>query len=131
MKTVLSVVVVSGLVALTGCNVFDPDQSVILNVPRIDAPATVTSGASFTVTLTVQAGGCRSFSRLEVQKFNTGLHVVPWGTDARVGNKGVLCPAIVTEEPHAIQIDPPFSGPYQVWVEQGRLAPVVATIQVQ
>ena len=131
MKTVLSVVLLSGLIALTGCNVFDPDRSVILSVPKIDAPATVTAGASFTVTLTVQTGGCRSFSRLEVQKSNSGVHVVPWGTDARIGNKGVICPAIITDEPHAIQIDPPFSGPYQVFVDQGRLMPVTATIQVQ
>ena len=131
MKTVLSVVVVSGLVVITGCNVLDPDRSVILPVPRIDAPATVTAGASFTVTLTVETGGCLSFTRLEVQKSNTGVHVVPWGTDARIGNKGILCPQNIVDTPHAIQIDPPFSGPYQVYVEQGRLGPVTATIQVQ
>jgi|SRR6266550_1493841 len=131
MKTVLSIVLVSGLVALTECNVFEPDQSVILSVPKIDAPATVSTGSSFTVTLTVQTGGCTSFSRLEVAKFNTGVHVVPWGTDARIGRKGVLCPAFISAEPHTIQIDPLFSGPYQVYVDQGRLAPVVATIQVQ
>ena len=131
MKTVLSVVLVSGLVAVTGCNIFDPDQSVILSVPKIDAPATVSTGSSFTVTITVQTGGCKSFDRLEVEKSNTGVHVVPWGTDAAIGSKGISCPQDIREEPHAIQIDPPFSGPYQVFVDQGRLAPVVATIQVQ
>jgi len=131
MKTVLCVGVVAGLVALTGCNVFDPDHTVILSVPKIDAPATVTAGTSFTVTVTVQTGGCRSFSRLEVQKFTTAVRVVPWGTDASVGNKNVLCPANIIDEPHEIRIDPPFSGPYEVTVEQGRLAPVRATIQVQ
>ena len=131
MKTALSVVLFSGLAALTGCNVFEPDRSVILSVPKIDAPATVSAGSSFTVTLTVQTGGCRSFSRLEVEKSTTGVHVVPWGTDARIGNKGILCPANIVDEPHGIQIDPPFSGPYRVWVDQGRLMPVVATVQVQ
>jgi len=131
MKTVLSVVLVSGVVALTGCDVLAPDQSIILSVPKIDAPATVSAGSSFTVTLTIQTGGCRSFSHVDVQKFDTGLHVVPWGTDASIGHKGISCPANIVDEPHAIQIDPPFSGPYQVFVDQGRLAPVTATVQVQ
>ena len=132
MKTVLSVVLVSGLVALAGCdNIFGSDQAVILSVPKIDAPATVSSGASFTVTLTVQTGGCKSFSRLEVEKSTTGVHVVPWGTDASIGRKDISCPTDIREESHAIQIDPPFSGPYQVFVDQGRLMPVTATIQVQ
>jgi hypothetical protein len=131
MKTVLSVVVTSGLVALAGCNVFDPDQSVILGVPKIDAPATVAAGSPFTVGVTVQTGGCRSFDRIDVQKFDAGVRLVPWGKDASAGRKDISCPAYILEELHSVQIDPPFSDPYQVVVEQGRLAPVVATIDIQ
>ena len=133
MKTRLSVVVVSGLISLTGCNLLDPkpDQSVILSVPRIDAPATVSAGSSFTVTLTILTGSCRSFSRLDVEKSNTGVRVEPWGKDVSLGTSIVCTQQALVEEPHAIQIDPPFSGPFQVWVDQGRLGPVVATIQVQ
>jgi len=132
MKTLSSVLLLSGIV-LAGCNPFEakPDQSVILSVPKIDAPASVPAGASFTVTLTVQTGGCRAFSRLAVEKFTTGIHVVPLGTDASIGHKDITCPDILVEESHAIQVDPPFSGPFQVYVDQGRLGPLVATIQVQ
>jgi hypothetical protein len=133
MKNALFGLLPSVFVALTSCNLFDrePDQSVILSVTKIEAPTTVSTGSSFTVTFTVQFDGCMHFDRLAVEKSNTGVRVVPWGTDATIGHPEIVCPDILRQQSQAIQIDPPFSGPFQVYVDQGRLAPVTATIQVQ
>lgn len=131
MKTALSVVVASGLVALAGCNIFDPDQSVILPVTTLDAPATVAATEPITVQLTLQTGGCISFDRIDVQKMNDGARIVPWGTDPRKGNKNILCLADVKYEPHTVQVSPPFVNPYHIVVEQGSRAPLTATVQVQ
>lgn len=132
MKAIWSVTcVVALLTSPIGCNPFAPDQSVILGVTKLEAPATVAAASPLTVTLTVQTGGCTSFDRIDVQKMPGGVRIVPWGTDSRIGNKGVLCPANIEYEPHPLQIDPPFVNPFHIVVEQGRLAPVTAVVDVQ
>lgn len=131
MKTVLCVGVVAGLVALSGCNISDPDQSVILPVTTLDAPSTVAATNPINVTLTVQTGGCTGFDRIEVQKSEASARIVPWGTNASLGRKDISCPTDVRYETHEVRIDPPFANPYQIIVEQGRMAPATATVQVQ
>ena len=131
MKTVSSAVAVSTvLLCLFGCNPFEPDQSVILGVTKLDAPASIAAGASFAVTLTVQTGGCTSFDRIEVQKTSSSVRLVPWGKDARVGHKDIMCPDVIYDTPHTLQFNPPFDNPFQVYVEQGRLAPLTASVRI-
>ncbi len=132
MKTVRSAVSLIALLALPiGCNPFAPDQSVILAVTKLDAPLTALADNPFTVTLTVRTGGCTSFDRIDVQKMPAGVRIVPWGTNASLGKKGVSCPAYIQDGPHSVQVDPPFSNPYYVNVEQGRLPPLTAKVEVQ
>lgn len=130
MRSFMLVMFLSSVIAAAGCSSVEPDGSVILSVTRIDAPATVSASASFTVTLTVETGGCRSFDRLAIEKFTSGVRIVPWGTELTSDNKGIMCPTKIYE-PHSIRIDPPLSNPFQVYVAQGQLAPVVTTVQVQ
>jgi hypothetical protein len=133
MKTVWSVALSALLVVVCGCSgVFDSDQAVILPAIKLEAPATASAAASFSVTVTLRTGGCTSFDRLVVVKVESTVRIVPWGTNSALGRKGnVVCPANIVDEPHSVQLEPPFSNPFHVTVEQGRLAPVVATVQVQ
>lgn len=132
MKTVsLMTFVTASLVAPVGCNPFSPDQTKILTASRLEAPATTSANAPFNVIVTVTTGGCVSFDRIEVQKISAVARLIPWGKDAAVGHRDISCPANVTDTPHTIQLDPPFSNPFQVVVEQGANPPLTATVQVQ
>ncbi len=119
------------VVSPLACNLLDPNQSTILPVTKLDAPATVSAAAPFSVTLTIRTGGCTSFDRLDVQRMDGGARIVPWGNDATIGHKNVSCAAYILETPHTIQLDPPFPNPLYISVEQGRMPPVTATVQVQ
>jgi hypothetical protein len=132
MKSALFVTCTVALAASPlACNPFAPSQAVILSATTIDAPTTVTPGATFPVTLTVQTGGCLSFVRIDVRSNTTGVTLIPWGMDATVGHKDVACPSIVRYESHAVQLKAGTSDPYSVDVDQGRLAPLHATVRVQ
>jgi hypothetical protein len=124
----------AALVFLAGCdgfNPFGPDQSVTLDVSKIDAPTTVASGTPITVVLTVTTGGCLSFDRIEVSRDVSGAHITVWGRDAAKGKTGVLCPANLVNEPHSYQFDPPFADPFTIQVDRGRLAPLQTSVDVQ
>jgi hypothetical protein len=108
------------------------DQSVILSVSELNAPATVTPGARFSVVLTVQTGGCLSFDRIvETFRDASGATLTAWGTDGSKGRKNVACPADVRYEPHSYELSPPFSNPFKVTVGRGRVSPLQAVVQVQ
>lgn len=121
------------ILSVTFCNPFGtgPDQSVELGVSKIDVPSTVTAGSSFNVVLTVETGGCLSFDRIDVVRSETAANFTVWGKDASIGTKGVTCLSILREEPHTYEVKPPFSGPFTVVVNRGRLSPLTATVQVQ
>jgi len=132
MKRALSVMLVAGLiVSVSHCNPFAPDQSVELGVSKIDVPATVQSGTSFNVVLTVQLGGCLSFDRIDVVRSETSATFTVWGKNAAKGKTNVVCPQNIIEEPHSYEVRPPFSGPFTVWVNRGRLSPLTDTAEVQ
>ena len=124
-----------GVVAVAlvgGCNVFSsPDQSVILGVEKMDAPATSLVGSPLTVVLTVIVNGCESFDHLEATSAAAGASLTAWGLDHTVGNKDVVCPEILRSEAHSYQFDPPTRGPFQITVDRGRISPLTATVQVQ
>lgn len=133
MKTRLSAAVGACLLlGLYGCNPFEPNDNVLLPVTKVEAPATAAANAAFTVTVTVVTGGCTTFNRIDVQRFDQGARLIPLGTNTSIRNKDVNCPANVQEEPHDVQLDPPFSNPFQIYVEQGfAAAPVTTTVQIQ
>lgn len=131
MRSAWLVACVAAVFAGVGCNPFEPNQAVILTVTKLEAPATVAPAGPLSVTLTVQFDGCTSFDRIDVQKVLGGARMIPWGTDASIGHKDAVCPSILHEESHAVQIDPPFVDPVNIVVEQGDLAPVTAVVRVQ
>ena len=67
-RFLLGMAVVGFAAAPLACdNPFDTDQSVRLGVTQLDAPNTISTGGSLTVTLTVQTGGCLRFDHFEIQ----------------------------------------------------------------
>lgn len=94
-------------------------------------PSSVTTGSSFNVVLTVQLGGCLTFDRIDVVRSDDAANLTVWGKDASKGRTDIMCPANIVYEPHTYEVKPPFSGPFTVWVNRGRLSPLTATVQVQ
>jgi hypothetical protein len=123
---------VAGLVGLAvACNPFEPDQSVILGVEKIDAPATSPVGSPLAVVLTVTIGMCERFDRIEARSDASGGSLTAWGVNPTIGNNDIVCATIIKSEPHSYQFNPTVRGPFQITVDQGRLAPLQATVQVQ
>jgi len=112
-------------------SLLSPDQSVILGVSKLEAPASIAAGSPLTVVLTVTTGGCTSFDRIEVTRDASGASFTAWGTNAAKGRKNIACPAFIVDTPHPYQLDPPFNNPFAVQVQRGRLGPLTATVQVQ
>jgi hypothetical protein len=113
------------------CNPFAPDQSVLLGVTKLEAPATISAGSPLTVVLTVTTGGCVTFDHIDVERDTYGAALTPWGRDGAKGKKNVLCPAIIMDTPHSIQLDPPFQSPFMVLVPREGWDTLTATVQIQ
>ncbi|HET9774943.1 MAG TPA: hypothetical protein VFP77_00095 [Gemmatimonadaceae bacterium] len=132
MKTALSGIVVACLLAGFGaCNPLDLTDNVVLEVTKLDVPTAAAASAPFTVTLTLVTGGCTSFNRIDVQHFEQGVRLIPLGTNSSIRHKDVVCLDVLKEEPHDVQLEPPFTNPYTVFVEQGVQPDVTATVQIQ
>jgi hypothetical protein len=132
MRNVLSGLVGSCLVVgFSACNPFDLNDNVLLAVTKLDVPTTAPAAVPLTVTLTLVTGGCTSFNRIDVQRFDNGVRLIPLGTNASIRHQDVACPAIINEEPHEVQLDPPFTNPFTIFVEQGVQPDVTATVQLQ
>ena len=132
MKRFLFAIGAVGVVCLPiACNPFAPDQSVVLGVSKLDAPATISPGSALTVVLTVTTGGCKTFDHIEVERAASLASFTVWGRDGAKGAKNVTCPAYIVDTPHSYQLDPPFQSPSTVQVDRGRLSPLTATVQVQ
>ena len=117
--------------AVVACNPFAPDQSVVLGVEKIDAPATSPVGSPLTVVLTVTIGMCESFDHIGATSVASGASLTAWGINGTIGNKDIVCPTIIKNEPHSYQFKPAARGPFQITVDRGRLSPLTATVQVQ
>jgi hypothetical protein len=120
-----------GAVACSPFGVNDLNENVILAVTKLTAPATAPANNPLTLTLTLVTGECTTFNHIEVQRFTGGVRLIPFGINARIRHGDIACPDIAHEEPHDVQLDPPFANPFQIYVEQGRLAPVTATVQIE
>jgi hypothetical protein len=118
--------------APVSCNPFTLVQpSVVLDVTKLDAPATISAGSVLTVVLTVTTGGCRSFDHITMERQSSGATLTAWGFDSARGDPNVPCPANIASEPHSVEIPPPFQSSFTVQVSRGRLSPLTATVQVQ
>lgn len=117
---------------VVACNPFDANQSIILEVTNLDAPATIAAGSQLTVVLTVTAGGCLTFDRIAVQRVESGAVMAALGRDASRGNSDITCPDILLSETHSYTFDPPIPSPFTIQVERGSaVSPLIATVLVQ
>ena len=132
MKRALLGMGVACLVGLAAtCNPFAPDQSVVLGVEKLDVPATSPVGSPLTVVLTVTIGMCERFDHLEAMSTGSSATLTAWGVNPTIGNKDIACPTIIKSETHSYQFNPSTRGAFQITVDQGRLPPLTATVQVQ
>jgi hypothetical protein len=132
MKLVLFGLAVVGLVTLpVACNPFAPDQSLVLDVSKLEAPASVSVGSPLTVSLTVVTGGCVSFDRIVAERSAFGASLTVLGRDAAKGRRDVACTADIRFELHSYELDPPPRGTFSVEANRPRLDPLTTTVQVQ
>jgi len=117
--------------AAVACNPFAPDQSVVLDVEKIDTLATSLVGSPLIVVLIVTIDMCQSFDHIEATSVASGASLTAWGIDATIGNKNIACPTIIKSEAHSYQFKPSVRGPFQITVDRGRVSPLTATVQVQ
>ena len=119
-----ALLVLGGILAFStvGCNsIFGSDQSVVLGVAQVDAPATIAPSASLSVTLHVAlVNGCHTFDRFEIDRVATGANVTVWGT-----KKKGECTQNYEEEPHTIVFNPPFGSTFTISVNQGAISETV------
>jgi hypothetical protein len=110
-----------GLAALTwvlvGCDdPFSPGQSIVLPIVSLDAPASVPGGQSFVVRVSIQSGGCRSFTGLDGTRGPSQLVLVAHGRDD--SGPGMACPDDIRTDVRDVRVEPPFSGPFTVIAKQ-------------
>jgi hypothetical protein len=118
--------------SVSGCSrIFGPNQSVVLHVSEIDAPATIAPGSTLSVTLHVTTGGCRRFDRIETSRVVAGASVTVWGHDSSIGRDDIMCPADLRTEPHTLVFNPPFGSTFTIAVNQGETAPITETVEVR
>ena len=132
MKHVLSGIFLVALAAVPlACNPFAPDQSVVLEVERLDAPATISPGAQITVVLTVTTGGCTVFDHIAVLRGPSGAQLAAIGLNTAKGKTNYSCPADIRSDPHSYTLEPPFQSPFTVQVNRPTSPPLVATVLVE
>ena len=132
MKSSLSGLLAVALVAITlDCNPFAPDQSVVLEVESLDAPATISPGAQITVVLTVTTGGCTVFDHIAVLRGPSGAQLAAIGLNTAKGKTNYSCPADIRSDPHSYTLEPPFQSPFTVQVNRPTSPPLVATVLVE
>jgi hypothetical protein len=104
---------------------------VVLDVSKLDAPATIAAGSPLTAVLTVTVGGCTSFENIVANRSASGASLVAYGRNAAKGRKNVSCPADVRSESHSYAFDPPSRGEFTIQVQRGSGSRLTATVQVQ
>jgi hypothetical protein len=121
------------LVVSAGCrDAAANNDLVVLNTQTLDAPTTIAPGATLTLGLNVEVGGCFTFDHIESSRTASAVTLTAWGRDIRAGitDRAIMCPTLFLES-HEYQLDPPFENPFTVQVDRGRLPPLTATVHVQ
>ena len=131
MRRILVQIGLISLAALIACNPFAPDQSVVLDVESLNAPATIAPGASLTVELMVWTGGCTVFDHIAVVRRASVAQFEAIGRNTAKGKPNVSCPADLRIDQHSYTLNPPFQSPFTVKVDRGSLPALSATVLVQ
>ena len=135
MKSALFVVAACVVLPFSSSGCHDPAANVglvQLNTQTLDAPTTIAPGATLTVSLNVEVGGCLTFDHIQSHRTASQVGLTVWGRDIRTGitDRAILCPTLFVE-PHEYQLDPPFQNPFTVVIDRGRVSPLVAVVHVQ
>lgn len=126
------------VLVVLGCSSTAPGDPVLLQVSKIDAPASVAAGSSFGVNLTVGVGDCLVFDHIEARRSESDIILTVWGTDHRndpvpdqlgVGVDIACAPA--GTEVRSVTLKAGLVGTLTLVVEEGKLGPLTATVQVQ
>ena len=131
MRRIAVDIIIIAVAALAACNPFAPDQSVVLEVESLDAPATISPGAQITVVLTVTTGGCTVFDHIAVLRGPSGAQLAAIGLNTAKGKTNYSCPADIRSDPYSYTLDPPFQSPFTVQVNRPTSPPLVATVLVE
>ncbi|HEV7839238.1 MAG TPA: hypothetical protein VGO75_14320 [Gemmatimonadaceae bacterium] len=131
MRRILLEVIAISLAGLAACNPFAPDQSVILDVDALSAPASITPGSSLTVILSVTTGGCTIFDHIAVLRRPASVQLAAIGRNTAKGRPNVTCPDVIRVDPHSYTLSPPFESPFLVKVERATAAALTATVTIQ
>jgi len=135
MKSALFVVAACVVLPFSSSGCHDPTSNaglVELNTQTLDAPTTIAPGATLTVSLNVEVGGCLTFDHIQAHRTASQVDLTVWGRDIRTGitDRAITCPRFFAE-PHAYQLDPPFQNPFTVVIDRGRVSPLIAVVNVQ
>lgn len=103
-----------------GCRNPFSGQSVILGVSNLEAPSATLPGAAVTVVLTVGVNGCERFSHVSQMRLKSQIVLTAVGTNAALGRKDMLCPAVFSSAQHTVVIEEPPPAPFAVIVRQPR-----------
>ena len=109
----------------------EPTELKRLPVSKLEAPATVSAGASVDVVLTVGRGACEAFDHVSEVRDNSQITLAAWGRDLAIP-PGAACPDILIEEPHTYRLDPPFPARFTIVVQPIHFGPLLSReVQVQ
>jgi hypothetical protein len=103
------------------------DHLVVLNVDKVNAPATISSTSPIDVVLNVMTSPCQSFARIGVARSSASVKLTVLGKDPEKGciDLGVL-------QQRGYRIEPPFApGVFTITIDRGTQPPLVAKVQVQ
>ena len=103
----------------------------LLPVSKLEAPATISAGASVDVVLTVGRGGCETFDHISEVRGDSQITLAAWGRDVAIP-PGDGCVRILIEEPHTYRLDPPFPARFTIVVQPIHFGPLLSReVQVQ
>ena len=100
---------------------------VVLDVDKVEAPATISSTNAIDVVLNVMTSPCQSFARIDAARSSASVKLTVFGRDPEKGciDLGVL-------QPQGYRIEPPFApGVFTITIDRGTQPSLIAKVQVQ
>ena len=126
----ISSVVLGLTAAVVACeDAFGPSRAVVLRITAIEAPAEVRSNEELVVRVTIQTGGCLSFTGLDAVKTTGRFTLTARGTDS--SGPTVDCPADIRTEVRDVRGTPPHTDPMTVVANQPDGSTTTRTVRVR
>lgn len=126
-----TVIIASVAIVLTGCNNSTAPTAITLGISDLLVPATVMRGATIPIDVTVQYGGCESFTRLDVARSSNQITVTARGEYPN--DRGITCIDILhSVKKHVDVAAPSTTGTLTITAtEPANATPVVRQVQIQ